>query len=317
MKFNVYLCILIMKKIIYFVIGVALLAACGQSYEETKRQHRQQRKEALRRDSAALKVAVMPTLGCLPMYVSEYHQLFDTLNGGVRLKPFKAYIDCDTALERRRVEGSVSDLVRVACIEKRGTKLRQVSVLNTYWQLIANRNSRIHQLKQLDDKMVAMTRFSVTDMLSDLIVDSVKLRDEHVFRVQINDIDVRMQMLQNSMMDALFFEEPLATMARTAKNPVVLDTRQLDMQMGVLVFREQEMRHPERSKQLDLFIKAYNAACDSINKKGLKSYRHLIADKCMVPAAVVDSLPRTIKFQHAVGPRQRDIDTAQKWLKKK
>jgi hypothetical protein len=37
----------------------------------------------------------------------------------------------------------------------------------------------------------------------------------------------------------------------------------------------------------------------------------------MVPAAVVDSLPRTIKFQHAVGPRQRDIDTAQKWLKKK
>lgn len=317
MKFNVYLCILIMKKIIYFVIGVALLAACGQSYEETKRQHRQQRKEALRRDSAALKVAVMPTLGCLPMYVAEYHQLFDTLNGGVRLKPFKAYIDCDTALERRRVEGSVSDLVRVACIEKRGTKLRQVSVLNTYWQLIANRNSRIHQLKQLDDKMVAMTRFSVTDMLSDLIVDSVKLRDEHVFRVQINDIDVRMQMLQNSMMDALFFEEPLATMARTAKNPVVLDTRQLDMQMGVLVFREQEMRHPERSKQLDLFIKAYNAACDSINKKGIKSYRHLIVDKCKVPAAVVDSLPRTIKFQHAVGPRQRDIDTAQKWLKKK
>jgi uncharacterized membrane protein YuzA (DUF378 family) len=39
-----------MKKIIYFIIGVALLTACGQSYEETKRQHRQQRKEALRRD---------------------------------------------------------------------------------------------------------------------------------------------------------------------------------------------------------------------------------------------------------------------------
>ena len=220
------------------MISVVLLSACGQSYEETKRQNRLQRKEALRKDSAALKIAVMPTLACLPMFVAEYHQLYDTLNGGVRLKYFKAYIDCDTALERKRVEGSVSDLVRAACIEKRGMKLRYVAATNAYWQLVTNKNSRIHQLKQLDDKMIAMTRFSVTDM------------DEHVFRVQINDLDVCMQMLQNNEMDALFFEEPLATMAIKAKNPVVLDTRKLDMQMGVIAFREQEMRHPERQKQV-------------------------------------------------------------------
>ncbi len=317
MKFNVYLCILIMKKIIYFIIGVALLTACGQSYEETKRQNRQQRKEALRRDSAALKIAVMPTLDCLPLYVAEYHQLFDTLNGGVRLKYFKAHIDCDTALERRRVEGSVIDLVRAQCMVKRGLQLRYVAVTNSYWQLITNKNSRIHQLKQLDDKMIAMTRFSVTDMLSDLIVDSLKLRDEHVFRVQINDVDVRMQMLVNNEMDALFFTEPQATEARIAKNPVVLDTRRLDMQMGVMVFREKEMRHPERHKQLELLVQAYNAACDSINEKGVTFYRDLIVKKCGVTKAVVDSLPKNFKYQHAVGPRQKDMDRAQKWLNRK
>ena len=157
LKYNVYLCTLIMKKFIFIMISVVLLSACGQSYEETKRQNRLQRKEALRKDSAALKIAVMPTLACLPMFVAEYHQLYDTLNGGVRLKYFKAYIDCDTALERKRVEGSVSDLVRAACIEKRGMKLRYVAATNAYWQLVTNKNSRIHQLKQLDDKMIAMT----------------------------------------------------------------------------------------------------------------------------------------------------------------
>lgn len=317
LKYNVYLCTLIMKKFVFILISAVLIAACGQSYEETKRQNRLQRKEALRKDSAALKIAVMPTLACLPMFVAEYHQLYDTLNGGVRLKYYKAYIDCDTALERKRVEGSVSDLVRAACIEKRGTKLRYVTATDAYWQLITNRNSRINQLKQLDDKMIAMTRFSVTDMLSDLIVDSLKLRDEHVFRVQINDVDICMQMLQNNEMDALFFEEPLATMAVKARNPVVLDTRKLDMQMGVMVFREQEMRHPERNKQLELFVKAYNAACDSINKNGLRPYSDLIAAKCGVTKAVADSLPAGIKYRHAVGPRQKDIDTAQKWLSKK
>ncbi len=312
-----YLCTVIMKKVFYAIISLVLLSACGQSYEETKRLGRQQRREAMRKDSAALKIAVMPTLDCLPMYVAEYEQLYDTLNGGVRLKPFKAHIDCDTAIMRQRVEGSVSDLVRALRMEKRGTSLRYVAVTNGFWQLITNKNSRIHQLKQLDDKMIAMTRFSVTDMLSDMIVDSVKLRDEHVFRVQINDLDVRMQMLQNNEMDALFFQEPQATMARMAKNPVVLDTRQLDMQMGVLVFREKEMRRPERHKQLDLFVKAYNAACDSINKKGVKYYRNIVMEKCHVSSAVVDSLPKNLKYQHAIGPRQQDIDKAQKWLNKK
>lgn len=306
-----------MKNLSYVIITLMLFAACGQSYEETKRLSQQQRRETMRRDSAALKIAVMPTLDCLPLYVAEQEQLFDTLNGGVRLKPYRAHMDCDTALERKRVEGSVSDLVRALWMEKRGTALRYVAVTNCYWQLITNKNSRIHQLKQLDDKMVAMTRYSVTDMLSDMIVDSVKLRDEHVFRVQINDLDVRMQMLQNNEMDALFFPEPQATMARNAKHAVVLDTRQLDIQMGVLVFREKEMRRPERHKQLDLFVKAYNAACDSINKKGIRYYRDLVMKKCGASPSVVDSLPQNMKYQHAIGPRQQDIDRVQKWLNKK
>ena len=312
-----YLCTLIMKKIYYAIITLMILSACGQSYEETKRQNQQLRREAMRKDSAALKIAVMPTLDCLPMFVAEYEHLYDTLNGGVRLKPFVAQIDCDTAIERRRVEGSVSDLIRAACIEKRGMKLRYAAATNAYWQLVTNHNSRIRQLKQLDDKMLAMTRFSVTDFLCDLIVDSVKLRDEHVFRVQINDLNVRMDMLRNNEMDALFLPEPQATEARLAKNPVILDTRRLDLQMGVIVFREQEMRHPERQKQLDLFVKAYNAACDSINKKGVRYYRDLIIKKCGVSGTVVDSLSQPIKYQHAIGPRQKDMDRAQKWLQKK
>jgi len=305
-----------MRQLVMMIAAMLLLLACGQSYEETKRITRQQRREALRRDSAALKVAVMPTLDCLPMFVAEHHQLFDTLNGGVRLKYFKAQIDCDTALERKRVEGSVTDLVRALRLAKRGTPLRYVAATNAYWQLVANRNARIHQLKQLDDKMVAMTRYSVTDLLSDYVVDSVKLDGEHVFRVQINDVDVRMQMLRNNEMDALFLTEPMATEARMDKHAVLLDTRRLDMQMGVIAFREVEMRRPERHKQLELFTKAYNAACDSINKYGVRHYRDLMAKRCGVRPAVVDSLPKDIRFRHAVGPRQQDVVRAEQWLKR-
>ena len=164
-----------MKQIVTMITVLLLLAACGQSYEETKRITREQRREAARKDSAALKIAVLPTLDCLPLFVAEKEQLLDTLYGGVRLKMYQAQMDCDTALENKRVEGIVTDLVRAMRIDRRGTKMRYVAATNAYWQLVTNRQSRIRQLKQLDDKMVGMTRFSITDMMSDIVADTVKL----------------------------------------------------------------------------------------------------------------------------------------------
>lgn len=308
-----------MKHVITIIVGMLLLAACGQSYEETKRITRVNRQEAWRKDSAALKVAVMPTLDCLPFYVAQYHELFDTLHGGVRLKFFMAQMDCDTALQRGRVEGMVTDLVRAMNLERQGTKMRYVATTNAYWQLITNRNARIRQLKQLDDKMVAMTRFSMTDLLTDRVVDSVKLKEERVFKVQINDVNVRLLMLQNNEMDALWLTEPQATQARLLKNPVVLDSRTLGMQPGVVVFREMEMRRHDRAQQLDLLVKAYNQACDSINKYGFRRYRDLIASRCNIKVEVVDSLPdvKTNRYVHAHGPQQKDITLVEQWLDRK
>lgn len=300
-----------------FLGCLLLFSACGQSYEETKRLSREQRRAAARRDSAALKVAVMPTLDCLPFYVAEHYELLDTLRGGVRLKQFMAQMDCDTALQRGRVEGAVSDLVRAKLMEHQGLKLRYMTATNGHWQLVTNRNARVRQLKQLDDKMVAMTRFSATDMLTDRVVDSVKLDRDRVFKVQINDVSIRLLMLQNNEMDALWMSEPWATAARTLKNAVVYDTQKEDLRLGVVVFREKEMQHPERSQQLALLVKAWNQACDSINKYGVRYYRNLIVRRCKVKGNLIDSLPDRVRYEHAVGPRQKEVEMAEKWLKTK
>ena len=300
-----------------FLGCLLLFSACGQSYEETKRLSREQRLAAARRDSAALKVAVMPTLDCLPFYVAEHYELLDTLRGGVRLKQFMAQMDCDTALQRGRVEGAVSDLVRAKLMEHQGLKLRYMTATNGHWQLVTNRNARVRQLKQLDDKMVAMTRFSATDMLTDRVVDSVKLDRDRVFKVQINDVSIRLLMLQNNEMDALWMPEPWATAARTLKNAVVYDTQKEDLRLGVVVFREKEMQHPERSQQLALLVKAWDQACDSINKYGVRYYRNLIVRRCKVKGNLIDSLPDRVRYEHAVGPRQKEVEMAEKWLKTK
>ena len=164
--------------------------------------------------------------------------------------------------------------------------------------------------------MLAMTRYSVTDMLGDLAVDSAKLKPEFVFRIQINDVNIRLKMLENNEMDALLLTEPQAAQARLLKHKVLLDTRSLDMKMGAVVMRNKEMNERNRKRQLDVMIKGYNDACDSINKNGVAAYSDLVMKYCKVKKNTVESL-KDIKFEKISVPRQQDIECARKWLSKK
>jgi NitT/TauT family transport system substrate-binding protein len=297
-----------MRKIVCILATICLLASCGQSYEEKQRISRAQRLKMLREDSAALKVAVMPTMDCLPLYLAHEHGFFKKQGVDVRLKHFTAQMDCDTAIERGRVEGLVSDLVRTERLQQQGTPLRYVAATNAYWQLITRRNARISELKQLDDKMVAMTRYSATDLLTTIAVDSAKLKTERVFRIQINDVNIRLNMLQGNELDAMFLTEPQATQARLLKHRVLMDSRQLDVKPGVLAFSEKALKNNKREKQLALFMKAYNQACDSLARHGVKGYKDVAEKYFHVKGPALDSLAKTMTYERVAAPREKDVE---------
>lgn len=306
----------IMKRLIIGIVLMGLLAACGQSYEDTKRQRREHQKQAMREDSAALKVAVMPTLDCLPLFVAKDRAMFDTAVD-IRLKFFTAQMDCDTALQRGRVEMAITDLVRAERMRRQGDSIAYLTATNAYWLLIGNRNQRITQLKHLDDRMVAMTRYSVTDMLTQMAVDSAKLKTERVFRIQVNDVNVRLDMLENNEMDALLLTEPQATQALLLKHHVLLDTRKLDMQMGAIAMNKLTMSHANRQKQQEALVKGYNRACDSLNHYGLKPYYDVIRRHYDMSEQALRQLPDSQKFMPVSRPREKDVERAiQWWLKK-
>lgn len=305
-----------MRQLFFAFLAILLFIACRQSEEERVRLSRQQRLEAFRKDSAAFKVAVMPTLDCLPIFVAHEYHLFDTVRTDIRLKYFQAQMDCDTALMKGRVQASISDMVRTEYMQKRGAKLHYLTSTNAYWQLMVGRTVRVKRFQHLADKAMGMTRFSVTDLLADMVVDSAKLAHDEVFRIQVNDVYVRLKMLENKELDVAWMTEPQSTMARLMACQPLADSRQLKVNMGVLVCLHQVMKDTDRKWQLDRFVNGYNSACDSINKNGVRKYRDLIMKYCHVGSEVVDSLPKDIKFNHVVTPLQKDISKASQWLEK-
>ncbi len=284
-----------------------LVAGCqSESAKVHRTKMEKMRQDSL--DSASFKVGVMPTLDCLPIFVAKEKRLFDTLGVDVRLRRYMAQMDCDTALSNGRVMGSITDLIRAAHLQKRGTALTYPISTNTYWQLVSNRKARISELRQLSDKMIAMTRKSATDYLADLAVDSAKPKND-VYRVQINDVTIRLRMLLNNEMDAMLLTEPQATKARTEGHVVLMDSRKKNLNLGVFAFREKGLKQPHREAEMQNFIKAYNMAVDSINKNGVQAYATIIQKYCYADAKTVKGLPR-MTFPKAASPRRRDLKVA-------
>lgn len=172
-----------------------------------------------------MKIAVMPTLDCLPAFVARDCNLYDTAAVDIRLRKFSAQMDCDTALIGRSVEGAFSDFVRTERMKSHdGLQLDYLSSTNAYWNLVTSRKARVRKISQLDDKMIGMTRYSATDLLTTKFTEGIRLKSQ-VFRIQINDVNVRLAMLLNNEIDAVWLPEPQATEARMKGGNVIADSR--------------------------------------------------------------------------------------------
>lgn len=305
-KIYYYFCFMNMKSFFICIIFAALAISCGKSYDEQKRLSRAERERLHRQDSLALKIAVVPTLDCLPIYVAKERVLYDTARLDLRLRYFTAQMDCDTAIAGRSVEGMVSDLVSTERLKREGTPLQYVSATNINWYMFTNRKARVKKLDQLGDKMVAMTRYSATDFLTDAALEGVKTSSV-VFRIQVNDVFVRQAMLLNNEMDAMWLAEPQATVARLNGHSSIYDSQKKGLKLGVIAFRDDAMKDKRRKVQIELFKKAYNAACDSLNKYGIPHYYELLNKYYKLDERYVKALPKT-QFEHIGKPRQKDIE---------
>lgn len=285
-----------MKKTLLYILVAAMMFSCGRSEEEQRRITRQERKELQRQDSLALKIAVMPTLDCLPVFVAKDREMFDTTRADIRQKMFYAQMDCDTAIAGGSVEGAFSDIIRAERLENKGIGLDRLSPTNLSWLLMANHKARITRLSQLSDKMIAMTRHSATDVLSDRALNGVKTKSQ-VFRIQVNDVRIRLSMLQNNEMDAAWLPEPYATMAKANGHNQIYDSRNMKEEFGVIIFNRKKTRDQRRKEQIKAFIKGYNTACDSINKYGVMTYKAVLEKYYHITPSIIQSLPKQ-KFTH-------------------
>ena len=276
-----------MKRINYLLILVVLtFVSCGKSDKELQAERQAQKLAEREAYQKAYKIAVMPTMDCLPAYLLKDSLLYDTAKVDIRLCRFNAQMDCDTAMIGGSVQAAFSDLVRTERLKHRNKVLMHyLTDTNLNWQLIADKDSKLKQLSDLSDKIVAMTRFSGTDLLTDMAVKKAKPKYQ-VFRVQVNDVLVRLAMLQNHEIDAYWFAEPQITKALSADNNSLFNSEDAGVRLGVVAIMDKVRRQDEEAA----FAAAYDKAVEQINKNGVKYYSALIQKYMIGPPRKADLL---------------------------
>lgn len=299
-----------MKRINYLLIlAVLTFVSCGKSDKELQAERQAQKLAEREAYQKAYKIAVMPTMDCLPAYLLKDSLLYDTAKVDIRLCRFNAQMDCDTAMIGGSVQAAFSDLVRTERLKHRNKVLMHyLTDTNLNWQLIADKDSKLKQLSDLSDKIVAMTRFSGTDLLTDMAVKKAKPKYQ-VFRVQVNDVLVRLAMLQNHEIDAYWFAEPQITKALSADNNSLFNSEDAGVHLGVVAITDKVRRQDEEAA----FAAAYDKAVEQINKNGVKYYSALIQKYMKVDESVVRALP-DIKYTKIGPPRKADLLMARNFL---
>ena len=299
-----------MKRINYLLIlAVLMLVSCGKSDKELQAERQAQKLAEREAYQKAYKIAVMPTIDCLPAYLLKDSLLYDSAKVDIRLCRFNAQMDCDTAMIGGSVQAAFSDLVRTERLKHRNKVLMHyLTDTNLNWQLVADKGSKLKKLSDLSDKIIAMTRYSGTDLLTDMVVKKAKPKYQ-VFRVQINDVLVRLAMLQNHEIDAYWFAEPQVTKALSADNNSLFNSKDAGVHLGVVAIMDKVRRQDEEA----VFADAYNKAVELINKNGVKYYSALIQKYMKVDETVVRALP-DIKYTKIGPPRKADLIMARNYL---
>lgn len=203
-------------------------------------------------------LALMPIVDCLPYYYAEERGYFERFGVSVKIATYKSKLDCDTAVVGQSALMGYSDLFHAMIMLSEKRKISVVNATQGVWSLWANKSQRIKKTTQLSFKTTAVVRFSTETYL----LSSVTKADE-VLLPQINDLYLRVSMLDNNQVDAAMLPEPFATQCRMKGHKAIWKAAS-ENNFGCMLTSGKTKRVGD-DKRILAITKAYNMAVDSLN----------------------------------------------------
>lgn len=296
-----------MRKIFSFlmILVVFSLSACGGSVSK---------------EPQNLRVAVLPVLDVLPLYVAEAQNYFTQNGVNVELVPVGSAPERDQLMQAGQIDGMLTELVVTLLYNRDEPKIsiirfaRVATAEYPLFRIVAAKDSGIKTPQDLKGIPVAISDLTVIEYTTDRLLEKAGLAPDDIAKISVPKIPDRLALLDSGELKAANLPDPVASVAIQKGAVVVVDdTSYPQISNSVYAFSKDAVaRKPDAIKA---FLKAVDQAVEEINNDKTK-WNNLMVDKKLAPPTVLAgyTLP---DFPPASVPSREQFDDALAWVQAK
>jgi NitT/TauT family transport system substrate-binding protein len=290
-----------MKKIasvLCLILMVMALSACSTSKKELQ----------------PLTIGILPDVDSIPLMIAEQNGYFNEAGVTIKIETFQSAKDRDSALQAGKIDGAISDILAAAFAKEGGFDVKITSKTDGSYKLLVHKDKGITDIKGLKDKGVAISKNTIIEYVTDMMLEEASLKDTDIKKEIIPQMPVRLEMLQNGKVDGATLPEPLASAAISNGAKLLNSSDKLGVNPGVLLFTSKAIE--AKAEEIKTFYKAYNKAVDYLKKEDKSKYIDTIIQKAAFPPVVKDTLILPA-YKKAELPTEKDFTNVINWLKSK
>jgi NitT/TauT family transport system substrate-binding protein len=267
-----------------------------------------------------LKIAVLPIIDALPMYVAEQEGLFAKRGLQVEFVPVAAAPERDQLIAAGQADGMINETLSTFFFNKDQPQVQIVryALVPTAGQghffILASGKSGITKPEGLKGVEIGVSQGTVIEYVTDRLLEAEGLGPDEIKTIAVPKMADRMSLLASGGLKAGVLPDPLAALAvQQGAVPVLDDSKHPEYGFSVISFRKAVIdAHPEAIRA---FLAATEEATKLVNANPEK-YINLLSDKKLVPQPLLQTY-KVPPFPAAGVPTEAEWKDALAWATSK
>jgi NitT/TauT family transport system substrate-binding protein len=298
--------------LVAILLSSLLLGACAQASGPSK--------APASGELPTLKIAVLPILDALPMYVANNQGLFEKQGVKVELIPSASAAERDQLIAAGQADGMINEIVSTILYNKDQVQVqivrfaRVASADSAMYRILAAKNSNINSVADLKGVPIGVSQGTTIEYTTERLLTQSGFQPGDIKTVAVPKISDRMALLDSGELKAATLPEPLSSLAVQGGARVILDDRQTTQySYSTYAFRKAVI--DAQPEAIRAFLAAVEEAVKIINQDPQK-WSNLLSDQKVVPEPLKGSFV-VPNFVTASIPTQAQWDDVLAWEKEK
>jgi NitT/TauT family transport system substrate-binding protein len=292
------------KIIIVLLSFILLLSACASQPKTV----------------GTLKIAVLPIIDTLPMYVAQQEGLFAKQGVNAEFIPVASAPERDQILAAGGADGTINETLAVMLFNKENVQMQVVRYAlrptesKGHFFILASGQSGISSLEQLKGVEIGVSQGTVIEYVTERVLQTNGFTSDEIKTVAVPKIPDRMALLASGKLKAGVMPDPLASLVVSQGGVIVADDSSYpEYGFSVISFRKDVVdSNPDAIKR---FLVAIEEATRLVNADPAK-YKNVLSEQKLVPAPLLEAY-QAPAFPTAGVPTEEEWNDALNWLKEK